>query len=410
MECCINSGRYAIDMKIIYLIAATYRPAGMERVLAMKAEWLANHSLADCSECPGANEIVIVTSDQRGRPSVFGLDRFRQIDLGINYEDTNGAGFLKKTVAYFFKHCRHRRALAQLLEREKADVVISMFNNDADFVPYIKDGSAKLLEVHFSRFKKLQYARRGLWALADKWRTRADVKAAARFDKFIVLTREDMGYWMKDLREMGLNADLCCIPNPRSLEFEEKAALTNHIVMASGRVTHQKGFDMLLDAWAKANRGDWKLRVVGDGEDRKKLEERARQDGIAASVLFGPSDDIKREYLESSVFVLSSRYEGFGLVLAEAQAAGVPMVSFNCKCGPSEIITEGEDGFLVELGDIRAMADKIQMLMDDADLRVRMGAAARRNSERFAMSAIMPQWAVLLRESVKNHSKTGSEQ
>ncbi len=365
-------------MKIIYLIAATYRAAGMERILSLKAEWLA----AD-------NDVLIVTTDQKGRPSAFGLDRFRQVDLGIDYEETNGRNFVVKTVRYFFKHRRHRRLLTELLIREKADIVVCMFNNDADIVPFIKDGSRKVLEVHFSRYKKLQYERRGLWALADHIRTERDVRYASGYDRFVALTHQDMEFWKADYDRLGLKHNMTCIPNPCTLRFDAPAGLENRQVMAAGRYTHQKGFDMLIEAWKGMDTTGWTLRIAGDGDIPSDLPD---------NVVPGPASDIRSEYLNSSLFVLSSRYEGFGLVLAEAQAAGLPMVSFDCKCGPGEIITDGEDGFLVPEGDVAGLAERMQRLMNDSELRRRMGQAAWSNSKRFDGSVIMPQWKSLFCE------------
>lgn len=381
-------------MKIIYLIAGTYRPAGMERVLSLKAAYLARRG----------HEILIVTTDQRGQKSVFDLGNFRQRDLGINYELTNGAPFWKKTLLYFVKHKIHRRMLRRVLEEEKADIVVSMFNNDVDIVPYINDGSRKVLEVHFSRFKKIQYARKGLWALADRWRTYSEVRAAAKFDRFVTLTEEDRTYWEADYSAAGLKSNIEAIPNPGSFTGVAApfAGRAGNTVLAVGRYTYQKGFDMLLDAWKKIKENpvaaEWKLRIAGDGEDRDALESRALRLGVADSVEFGPCADMKELYSHADIVVMTSRFEGFGMVLVEAQSCGVPAVAFACKCGPSEIIADGEDGYLVEPGDVDALAGRTLALMGDSSLREAMGAAACRNSERFDISRIMPRWEKLFGE------------
>ena len=173
-------------MRIVYLIAGTYRAAGMERVLANKANWWAAHG----------HEVHILTTDQRGRPSAFAMDpSINMLDLGINYEENNGASFLSKVLKYPGKQWRHRRRLTKALKTIKADIVVSMFCNDVSFLPKIQDGSRKVLEVHFSRFKRLQYGRKGLWALADRLRSRTDLEHVRAFDRFVVLTEEDKGYW-----------------------------------------------------------------------------------------------------------------------------------------------------------------------------------------------------------------------
>ena len=173
-------------MKIVYCIAGTCHSGGMERVLANKANYLARHGF----------EVVVVTTDQRGQPPFFPMEEaIRTIDLGINYDDNNGKPFLDKLLRYPAKQARHKARLRAVLMEERPDVTVSMFNNDAGFIPDINDGSAKLLEIHFSKFKRLQYGRKGLWRLADWWRSRQDEKTVRRFDRFVVLTEEDKGYW-----------------------------------------------------------------------------------------------------------------------------------------------------------------------------------------------------------------------
>ena len=357
-------------MTILYNIAATWNAGGMERALALKANWLAVHG----------HKIVVITTDQRGLPSAFQMHpsiEFR--DLGINYDANNGASFASKLLQYPFKQIKHRCALANVLHEIKPDITISMFCNDASFLPRIKDGSRKVLEIHFSRFKKLQYGRKGLWALADRWRYRADARIAARYDRFVVLTEEDRGYWE------GLD-NIEVIPNARSFSFEVPSTCSSHQVLAVGRYNYQKGFDMLLEAWKKIDTTGWKLRIAGSGEDLG---------AVPANVITGPSADIKKEYINSSIFAMSSRYEGLPMVLLEAQAAGLPIVSFQCKCGPKDIVEPGVSGYLVAEGDTSALAAKIKELMDDEELRRKMGSAAFKASERYDIQSIMNKWTDL---------------
>ena len=357
-------------MTILYNIAATWNSGGMERALAIKANWLAAHGC----------KVYVITTDQRGLPSAFGMDpsiEFR--DLGIDYDENNGASFASKLLHYPFKQLKHRSALANHLHEIKPDIAISMFCNEAGFLPKIKDGSRKVLEIHFSRFKKLQYGRKGLWALADWWRYRQDARIASRYDKFVVLTEEDRGYWE------GLN-NIEVIPNARTFTFEKPSSCTAHQVLAVGRYCHQKGFDMLLEAWKKIDTTGWTLRIAGSGDDLGPTP---------ANVITGPSADIKQEYLNSSILAMSSRYEGLPMVLLEAQAAGLPIVSFQCKCGPKDIVEPGVTGFLVPEGDTDTLASKLKELMGDEELRQRMGAAAFEASNRFDLETIMQKWVDL---------------
>ena len=360
-------------MNIVYCINGFYRPAGMERVLADKANWLVEHGYA----------VTILTTDQHGLPEAFPLDpRIRKIDLGIGYEDNNGSSLFDKLMHYPRKQRQHKKQLTRILAEIHPDITVSMFCNEVNLLPKIKDGSRKVLEIHFSRFKRLQYGRKGLWALADRLRSQNDLKLASRYDRFVVLTEEDKGYWPN-------LPNLQVIPNPRTFTLPEPASLQSHTVLAVGRYTHQKGFDLLLQAWAMINTEGWTLRIAGSGDPMKNLP---------ANVVTGLSADIIEEYRNAAFLVMSSRYEGLPMVLLEAQAAGLPVVSFACKCGPRDVITDGEDGILVPEGDIEGLANGMKRLMDDEDLRHKMGAAAFRNSERYDKERIMKQWEKLFRE------------
>ena len=118
--------------------------------------------------------------------------------------------------------------------------------------------------------------------------------------------------------------------------------------------------------------------------------------------LNGPVEDVVKAYQESSIFVLSSRFEGFGMVLIEAMACGLPVVSFDCPAGPDEIITDGVDGLLVPSGDVHALAEKLMLLMSDENLRRRLGQQARQTAQRYEMTTIANQWIALFEKVIKN--------
>ncbi len=363
-------------MKLLYLIAGTYRAAGMEKVLADKANWFAAHG----------HEVVIATTDQRGQEPAFAMDpSIRTVDLGINYEATNGANFLIKAAAFPFKQWKHRKKLTALLQQEKPDITVSMFCNDAGFLPKIQDGSKKVLEVHFSRFKRFQYGRKGIWALADKFLSNQDLKHAEAFDRFVVLTQEDKGYW-------GDLPNMVVIPN--GVPRKDPSPLDAHTVIAVGRYSFQKALDRLIRAWSMIeDRGDWKLKLVGDGECRDELNTLVNDLGLYDSVeLTGVQKDMEAVYRNASLLALSSRYEGLPMVLLEAEAHGIPAVSFTCKCGPRDVITDGVNGRLVPAKDVEGLAKAIDELIHDPETLRRMGAAAYADSSRWDPEHIMEQW------------------
>lgn len=374
-------------MKILYCIAGTRHSGGMERVLANKANWLVQHGY----------EVMIVTTDQQGEPPFFALDkRISCYDLGIGYEENNGKSFLNKLIHYPIKQFRHKKRLNTLLQQLKPDITVSMMCNDVSFLPKMKDGSKKILEIHFSKYKRLQYGRKGIWRIADIYRSKQEEKQVRRFHRFVVLTDEDKGYW-------GNLPNIEVIPNARTYNPPTTAMLNTKRVIAVGRYTHQKGFERLIEAWNLICRQhpDWHLDIIGDGEDRPQLQELIEHYNIGTQItLCPPTKNMDAVYREASIVAMSSRYEGLPMILLEAQAYGLPIVSFACKCGPADVVTDGVDGFLVPEGDVESLASKLTTVIEDDALRQQMGRAARIASERYAEDVVMKKWIELF-ERVK---------
>lgn len=368
-------------MKILYCIPGLYNSGGMERVLSCKANYLASRGY----------EISIVTTEQRGRALFFPLDeRIKTYDLGINYEVSNGS-LWGKLVGFFFLQRRHRARLEALVEELHPDVMVSMFGNDERIVPCLKDGSRKVLEYHFSKLKRLQYGRQGLWRYLDLWRMRADERIVQLFDRFVVLTEEDRALW-------GSLSNMEVIPNPLPFESQAMSSLEHKRVIAAGRYEYQKNFADLISIWAKVSplHPDWRLAIYGDGSLRQELEALVLRLGLTETLSLLPATrDMHREYLHSAIYALTSHYEGLPMVLIEAQSMGLPIVSYTCQCGPRDIVSEGEDGFLVDLYDKDRFALRLSQLMADSDLRQRMGARAREASSRYELDQVMAQWEAL---------------
>ncbi|HAY3551988.1 glycosyltransferase family 4 protein [Elizabethkingia meningoseptica] len=376
-------------MKIVYNILGTFNSGGMERVLANKANYLVAQGY----------DITIITTDQKGRKSYFEMNpQIKNIDLGINYTDNNDKGLFQKLLSYPRKQRIHKQKLQKLLVALEADVVISMFDNDASFMYKIKDGSRKILEIHFSRFKRLQYGKKGLWKIINKLRSNADLKVAKQYDRFVVLTHEDKGYWGQKLPNIAV------IPNANSFVASAKAPLEIKRVIAVGRYDYQKGFDELIDVWAKiyTMHPEWSLDIFGHGPLKEELQNQIDRLGLTEVVrLCTPVKNIEHEYLNSSVLAMTSRYEGLPMTLLEAQACGVPLVAYACKCGPRDIIKDGVNGYLIEGEDQKKMAEKLMLLMADTELRKKMGDAAYKFSDNYTEDQIMTQWMELFKQVKK---------
>ena len=171
------------------------------------------------------------------------------------------------------------------------------------------------------------------------------------------------------------------------------------MILSAGRLTYQKGFDILVDVADKFLKKypDWKWVVLGEGEDRQMLEEKVKMLDLDKQLLFpGNASNIDKYYSEAAMFVMTSRFEGLPMTLLETKPYKLPLISFNCKTGPSELIKEGVNGFLVSEGNINDMADKIVQLMEDEKLRKQMSKNTVEDMEKFELSQIMEQWNDLI--------------
>ena len=369
-------------MKIIYCTHSTCNPGGMERVLLNKVTYL--------SQLPGW-KVAVVTTDQHQRPPFYPFpETVRMTDLGINYSEENGKGAWKKITGYLRKRKEHKRKLTALLLKEKPDIVVSLYPSESSFIPDIKDGSKKVLELHYCKFFRLQYGRKGLLGWIDKLRTRQDEQIVRRFDKFVVLTNEDRGYW-------GNLPNIEVIPNAAMHVSDAYSDVMNKRVIAVGRLDYQKGFDRLVQAWQLVRHTgkftDWKLDIFGQGEWREMLQQMIDKAELQDSVrLNRPTKQIGEEYVKSDMLVMSSNYEGFPMVMIEAMACGLPVVSFDYKCGPKDIIQPGINGLLVPNGDIQALADAMMKVMEDEAYRKMLSLNARKVVDTYSEQAVMSQW------------------
>ncbi|MBY4949063.1 glycosyltransferase family 4 protein [Cupriavidus respiraculi] len=213
----------------------------------------------------------------------------------------------------------------------------------------------------------------------------------------VVLTERDRASWQSALAP---RCPTLAIPNALPFPYPTAPSRrSSRVVLAVGRLTRAKGFDVLLQAWARVSPRfpEWRLRIVGDGEERTALEAQRDALGISATVtLPGGTTDTASEYTRASVFCLSSRYEGFGLVLIEAMAYGLPIVSTQCETGPSDLLAHNANAWLVEVEDAAALADGLAAMMEDADAAARLGARGREFARGFEAAEVVVHWQRLL--------------
>ena len=368
-------------MRLVYCIHSTYNPGGMERVLLNKVRYLV---------AKGGYEISVVTTDQKGRPSFYPFPKeVKMTDLDINYTDDKFKDPLTKITGYFRRKRLHKQRLTAYLKEAKADIVISLYPCESSFIPSINDGSKKILEFHQCKLVRLCYDRKGIIGLTDRIRTRMDERMVRKFDRFVVLTEEDKDYW-------GDLPNILVIPNAALAIPDKKSDLSAKRVIAVGRLDHQKAFDRLIKAWSlisPANRSGWRLDIFGQGEWENMLKNMISDLGLSDSVRVNrPTQSIFDEYAASSFLAMTSHYEGFPMVMIEAMACGLPVVTFDYPCGPKDIITDGVDGLIVKDGDLKAFADAIEKLMGDENLLETLASNAPKVVDLYSETKVMEQW------------------
>ena len=373
-------------LKIVYLTPALYMAGGVERVLTLKANYFAEHFGYD---------ITIILTEGKDKPFFYPLSpKINVINLDINFEELWTCSFIKKIFVYLKKQRLYKKLVEAELMHLRPDITISLLRREINFITGIKDGSKKIGELHVNRanYRNFESGDSNFFkTIFAKFWMRSLVSKLKKLDRFVVLTHEDRQSWSE-------LSNISVIPDPLSFVPTCFSTLTEKRVIAVGRYVYQKGFDLLLQAWSKIEKQnpDWQLAIYGDG-NRTPYEMLVRQLGIDASRchLNGPTTNIQLEYANSSLFVFSSRFEGFGMVLVEAMACGLPVVSFACPCCPKDIILDGENGLLIENGNVDALADGLSRLMSDDQLRNSMSQVGLDSVQRFNISKITERWNVL---------------
>ena len=368
--------------KIVYVVGGLLSPNGMSQVLSQKINYLAEHT---------DYELYMILTEKAGTKWYYDISsKVKYVNFDINFDELDTMPLLKK-IWYFQKKQRsYKRILTDYLMEIQPDITVSTCRREINFINDIKDGSRKIGEIHFNKniyrkFNKRYFPHCINKIISALW-IQSFIKNVKKLDRFIVLSKEDKVEWK------GFS-NIIVIYNPVKNLPTSYSTCTNKRAIAVGRYTYQKGFDLLIKAWkiVEQKHPDWELNIYGSG-DYNKYQEYANNLKIKTVVCHPAIKDIYKQYIDSSIFILSSRYEGFGLVLAEAMSCGTPVVSFACPCGPLDIINNGIDGLLAKKEDTNDLANKICILIENEDKRISMGKNARKDALRFNEDTIMKQW------------------
>lgn len=361
--------------------------AGIERILTCKMNYLSEKT---------DYQVFLTTYEQNDRALSFPLNpkiMYRPMNAPMPQREKQS--FISWLISYYHARKLFRQEIKVLLKELQPDILICT-NYSFQVLDIILNISQKLkiktvLESHtksetVSMAYKFQYHQQ-LYKIIRIWDNKI-LKSLKHCQCVVTLTKRDIPFWQHNSKRIEVIPNMLTITPKYVTDYNVKR------VISAGRYMTEKGFDRLLSAWhlLPEQYNDWSLYIFGN-EDRTPYQHIVDSYHLNDNVHLMPAtNNIADEFSKSSIYVMTSRYEGFGLVLAEAMSCGLPCIAFDCPYGPREILSNGEDGILLKDGDIDELATQMQLLMSNADLRKAMGENAIRNIARFHPKSIMKRW------------------
>lgn len=369
-------------MTIVYCIDNIHVTGGIEHVTLMKAG-----ALAEVKD----NIVWIVYTESVPVRDGLLSSKVHTICLNINYYIDDWKSKWHVFKGFIFKRRRHRKRLSSVLHKINPDIVISVGRSEKHFLPNIPGKWKILREFHSPKNYRWLSASSRFDKIAAWFGDRLDGIQLKKYDFIVVLTHEDLEQHWKNWKNIQV------IPNPVRVS-SHTALLTSKRLLAVGRLTPEKNFSSLIRALCPVmeKHPDWRLDILGEGNERLLLENLIQQLSLQNNVfLQGNQTNVSAWMEDSSMLVLTSRYEGFGLVLIEGMSSGLPVIAYACPCGPKDIIKDGQDGFLVAPEDEETLSERICQLIEDETLRKTMGASARMRANDYCLDTVTEQWMTL---------------
>ena len=376
-------------MKLLYVTDMLAIHGGLERVLVDKVNWIAQQ---------GEHEVFLITACQGNHMLVFPLHpNVNHVDLGVLFLQQYHYRGLKRWLLNFKLHRQYQQRLQSQIKEISPDVVICPRKDLVVDVEKVRGNIPMVYESHSSRLAGTFEG----WGLGLKLLTRYYESYIRKVQMLVSLTEGDAIEWRKLLPCVEV------IPNIVHLnENGRKSNCLSKSVVFVGRYSRQKDISTLIRVWELVHQQypDWRLDIYGGyGEQKNHLHTKILQMN-ANIVEHEPTSNIFDAYLSSSLLLLTSIYEPFGLVIPEAMSCGLPVVAFDCPYGPSDLITEGVDGYLIKKGNISDFVAKVCLLLNDQELRCKMGESAILSSQRYSAKRIMPKWMTLFNSLINKGS------
>jgi len=373
-------------MKLLYIIGNIINRAGVERIMTQKINYLAE------TNC----DVSLLTTDQMGQPISFPLsNKVNYISAKAPIPSRTDYSFIKWLFLFHKARSIYKETINRTIDENHPDIIIcTTYSFDVlDILTDIcqRKGINLVIESHIQLtnvFMRSRLAYHPLLLFYGKIHDRYILNHIRKAAMLVCLTEEDMKSW----QQLHIN-NLCVIPNMITIRPPKSTNYSAMRIIAVGRYSDQKGFDMLIKVWGRLSKkySDWHLYIFGN-EDRSDYEKLAKEEKCQETCHCMPvTEDIATEYGKSSIFVMSSRYEGMPLALIEAMSSGLACVSYNCPNGPADIINNGIDGLLAKNGDLDDLEAKMENLISNESLRQELGTTAKKNIERYSPKVIMQQ-------------------
>ncbi len=388
-------------MRIVYIINSLSYKGGAERIISEKMNYMATHWGYDVS-------IITCYQFPETMPNSYYLsDNVRQINLCITSHLRYNYSYPKR-LWIEWKYSRLLRSkLEEAVNSINPDIIIGLGYTTADVVCKLKCKAVKIIESHEARiYTKSSYLYENYSSIQKYYYKLSRRQYLHTIDKkadvVVTLTKDDAQNWKKAKR-------VETIPNFSTMSISKLSDCESKRVIAVGRLEWQKGYDRLIDIWTLVSKKhpDWQLDIFGEGSLELELKKDIKEAKLCNISIHPYTNNISKEYAASSICVLTSRYEGFSLVLLEALRHGVPCVTFDCSYGPKDVVDHEKCGYVIDNGDINQFAEKLSFLIDNFDIRRQFSKAAINKATFYQEDVIMNQWKQLF-ESLIPKQRTSS--
>lgn len=369
-------------MKLVFIAPMLSPVGGLERTLSDKANWLVAHG----------HEVTLLSYRNGEEKIYYPLDeRVRHIDINCHIFSLYHMPVYARPLRYIKLRKKFRERLSQVLADVKPDVVVITIPNVEDFIHdmfKVCRGIRVVIESHLASVHHMagkSLTERVICQLFPA------IKSIKKANLLVALTRHDANIW----QQRGVQ-HIRIVPNPITSDADNLTDVPRKParIIAVGRLFEQKRIDRLIDAFSllAAKFPAWTLEIFGDGPLRELLQQQIESLHLIDRIHLNlPTHQIFEEYQRSQFFVLSSDFEGFGLVITEAMSCGIPVVATDCPYGPSEIIEDGKTGLLAKM-DVQDLADKMEWMITHEVERQQMGINAHKAAARYKLDVVMPQW------------------